>query len=242
MTTAISFYPYYSRKPAAPQAVLAQMAGTQQSDELQAWKDVIRQVESSGAISESNGEFLVSQALLEQAVTHVMTRHAVLQAVAASNAVPAAPVPHAAALAGAKAAALDKPKKATIADIIEDILGVGADVPGIQQNVTDIAAGSKVLKKHWWGIELAFTQKAAAALGALLGKNLGGVTTLLSALATAIPALAVLTAVSAIASLVLKGVGAWVDAANQSGNGILLTVYAWIFPVFLSASAAVTVP
>lgn len=243
-STATTFYPFYSHKPSAGHGGLAQLEISQPSEELLAWRALIGRVDDSGAVTESNGQFLVSQQLLAQHFPDVMTRHAVLQAVAASNGVPTAAVLHAAALAPASGAttAADAPERPTVAEIIQDILGIGADVPNIQQNVTDIAAGTKVLKKHWWGVELAFTQQAATALGSLLSKNLGGVTTLLSALGAAIPAIAVLIAVSTAASVILNGVGAWIDSANNSGNGVLLTLYAWIFPFFLSASAPVTVP
>jgi hypothetical protein len=233
------FYPYYGHKGAVRFAALGPRAiASQPNDELQAWEDVVNRVETMGVISEDSGEFLVNPELLAAAFPDAITRHSVLQAVAAANATPLAPPARLATLA---TAAAPTASGASAADIIKDILGIGADIPNIQQNVTDIAAGTKVVKKHWWGIELAFTQKAAAALGSLLGKNIGGVTTLLSALAT-IPALAVLGAVSTITAAILKGIAAWIDAANESGNGVLLTLYAWIFPFFLSATTPVRVP
>ncbi len=241
-TTSIAFYPYYSRKGPSPLAAGAAAVSSPPDDELLAWQDVIKKVESAGAVSEVNGEFLLDKDLLAAtfpSTDHAITRHSVMQAVAAANSTPAQVPAHPSAKPAAAAA--PAPSGASAADIIGDILGLGANIPSIQQNVTQIANGTKVLKKHWWGVELAFTQDAATALATLLGQNVGGVTTLLTALAT-IPALAVLGAVSGIASAILKGLAAWVKAAEANGNGMLLTVYAWTIPVLTSASTPVTVP
>lgn len=240
MTAAVqAYYPYFRSTRRISFLALGAAPSEESVDpELRAWETLVNQVELAGAVTQADANvFEVDHAILMQAVSDPIARGAILQSVKQANDLPSAKAtsgPMTAAIATASSSQ-------SVTDIINAIFGIGADVPSIQQNVSDIAHGTKLIAKHWWGVELAFTQSGAKALASLIGTNIGKVPALLTALG-AIPALAVLAVVSGIVAAVAKGLAAWINAANSSGNGVLLHVYAWIFPFFTASPTPVTVP
>lgn len=227
IATSSAFYPYFVSARRVSFAALSAPEPVSVVAELQAWEDVVNRVEQASAVIEQDGEFVIDAEALARALPEALSRHAVLQCVSAAN-LARAPAP------AAGSAALATDKALSPADIIKDLLGVGADLPAIEQNVRDIAAGTTVLERRWWGVEIGFTKTAASALTDLLGKNLTSVTTLLATLAL-IPSLAVLGTVSLIAAALLKGSAEWTKAANTGEHGVLLTLYAWVLPFIRAA-------
>ncbi len=232
--TRTAFYPFFT--PSRTVAFAALDAGPKGPVQLElaAWQELVNRVEARGAVQlGAGGSFEIDQDALVAAVTDdPIARQAVMGAVARANSVPPA------APAGSRMAAISV---AQITAIIDAVLGAGTANATLQQTVTDIATGTKVVRRAWWGLEMAFTPTAAKALGTLLGSNLASIPALLTALSV-IPALAVLGVVSGIFATLLKGVGSWIDAADSSANGVELHLYGWILPWISAAPTLVTVP
>jgi hypothetical protein len=233
MAAAQAFYPYF--KTTHTSSFFKVLGGDQPDSvtpEIQFWKGVVDTVEKDSVVTQADtGEFEVDHNRLNVALKDASHRHAVLNAVAWANA--AAKV--------TPGTATKTPGGKTAADVITGIIGSVPSIGDIEADVKAIAKGTKVVAKHWWGVELAFTDDASVALARLLGKNLSNIPALLTALA-AIPALAVLGIVSGIVGAILKLLGEWVTAANAAHNGVLLTMYAWIFPWFAASDTPITVP
>jgi hypothetical protein len=204
----------------------SRVIGPSVTPELQAWEELVNAVEKSGAVALVGGQYLVDHDLLLKAVPDPLARQTVLQSVVAANR-----LPQIRERPAAVAAAAEQP---SLTDILEKFFNFGADTPAIERDVKAIAAGTTVVGRHWWGIDFAFTKPAGDALSSLLGKDLGNLAALLSTLGT-LPGLAVLGTIAGVATVLLKGLSQWVDAAER-GNGVRLSVIAWIFP-FISSVA-----
>jgi hypothetical protein len=199
---------------------------------------LIQAVENKQAVELINGVFSIHPDLLAEAVPDQQAQLNVLAAVARANSeVTQAQSVHTAAITS-QAAASSPPNATTI---ITQILGNLPSLPKIQQDLTDLAAGTKVIARHWWGLQLALTKTAATALADLVGTQLASLPAVMTTLAT-IPALAVLGAIAGIVTALFKLVSGWLTQANSGPNGVLLTMLLWFIPVPKASPTPVTVP
>lgn len=119
-----------------------------------------------------------------------------------------------------------KKQRASANDIIAIIKQIAPhllEMLDVVAHVEALIRGTSNGRVNWWGPTVELDEKAAKALAALVGPDLGLILTIVGIF---VPEAAPVLAIVGVVGLALA---AWIEAAND-GNGVRLGVYFWVIP------------